>query len=191
MAESYELLPDNELVNLLKSSKKDSEMAFKVLYKRYAPIVNAYCMRVLNNKSDAEDIFQETFTRFYENVRPDHSSNNIIGFLIRIARNLCLNHKRNKREYISIEDYELNNQPNQDYEKKELLELITMALNLIDFEYREAFVLREYNDLSYSEIADICNISEINAKSRVFRAKQKIKNILMPYLKDISESNFR
>lgn len=188
MDKSYDLLPDNDLVKLLKGNKKEAEAAFNVLYKRYSPIVNAYCMKVLNNKQDAEDIFQETFIRFYKNVKPDHDANNILGFLLKIARNLCLNNKRDRREFISIEECQVNIQINQNYERKELLELINMALNLIEFEYREAFILREYNDLSYSEIAEICNISEINAKTRVFRAKQKIKNILSPYLKEITES---
>ncbi len=191
MDNNYESMPDSDLVKLLRENQKQAESAFNVIYKRYSPIVNAYCMKVLNNKQDAEDVFQETFIRFYKNVKPDHNSNNILGFLLKIARNLCLNQKRNRKEFLPIENYQINVQANQNYERKELLELINLALNLIEFDYREAFILREYNDLSYPEIAEICNISEINAKTRVFRAKQKIKNILSPYLKEITESKQR
>ena len=74
----------------------------------------------------------------------------------------------------------------QNYEQKELLDLITHSLELVDDDFREAFVLREYSGLSYKEIAEVTNITLANAKSRVFRAKQQIKTILKPYLKDLS-----
>ncbi|MFA7627267.1 MAG: sigma factor-like helix-turn-helix DNA-binding protein, partial [Candidatus Kapaibacterium sp.] len=64
---------------------------------------------------------------------------------------------------------------------------INRTIELLDEDHREAFVLREYNGLDYSQIAELCNISVVNAKSRVFRARQKIKSILQPYLKELSE----
>jgi RNA polymerase sigma-70 factor (ECF subfamily) len=80
---------------------------------------------------------------------------------------------------------ELMTEQNQQYENTELLQLITMSLDLIGFDYKEAFVLREWDGLSYNEIAELTGTSVENAKSRVFRAKQKIKDILAPYLKDL------
>jgi RNA polymerase sigma-70 factor (ECF subfamily) len=67
------------------------------------------------------------------------------------------------------------------------LNLITTALELLDPEHREAFVLRKYQDLSYQEIAEVTNTSETNARSRVHRAQQKIREILSPYLADIDQ----
>jgi RNA polymerase sigma-70 factor (ECF subfamily) len=64
--------------------------------------------------------------------------------------------------------------------------MITRSLDLLDDEYREAFILREYSGLSYKELAEVTGISVANAKSRVFRAKERIKHILKPVLKDLS-----
>jgi RNA polymerase sigma factor (sigma-70 family) len=69
----------------------------------------------------------------------------------------------------------------------ELLNLITTALELLDDDHREAFVLRKYDGLSFQEIAELTNITETNARSRVHRAQAKIRSILAPYLTDIEQ----
>ena len=183
---NYSAYSDSELVKLLRGEKRESEQAFNELYRRYSSMVHAYCLRILGSQEEAEDVFQETFIKFYNNVKAEHENPNIPGFLIKISRNICLNIKRDREPTVPIDDsMTFPIEPNQVYEKTELLELITMALELLDFDYREPFVLREYDDMSYEQIAEICNISVVNAKSRVHRAKLKIKDILMPYLKDL------
>ena len=74
---------------------------------------------------------------------------------------------------------------NKDHEKMELLYLISMALEVLDFIYKDAFLLREYYGLSYEEIAEVSEISLNNAKSRVFRAKIKIRKTLKPYISEL------
>jgi len=175
---------DEELVALLSEEKGVSEKAFQELYNRYSSMVHAYCLRVLNDQEQSEDFFQETFIRFFQHVQANHKATNIPGFLITIARNMCLNYKRDKRITVSLDGYDIRAERNQNYENKELLELITYALDLLDFDYREAFVLREYDGLPYNDIAEITGTTLTNAKSRVFRAKQKIKDILQPYLQE-------
>lgn len=175
---------DEELVALLNEDKSKAEKAFQELYNRYSSMVHAYCMRVLNDQELAEDFFQETFIKFFQHVKSNHQSSNVPGFLITIARNLLLNYKRDKRTLVSLDGIDVRTEKNQNYENRELLELITYAMDLLDFEYREAFVLREYDGLPYNEIAEITGTTLTNAKSRVFRAKQKIKEILQPYLQE-------
>ncbi|MBM2816757.1 MAG: hypothetical protein HW421_3519 [Ignavibacteria bacterium] len=182
---NYSAYSDVELVALLKGKKADCEAAFNELYKRYAAPVNAYCLRVLGVPEHAEDIFQETFIKFYQHVRSDYAQTNIQGFLIRIARNLCLNAKRDRKQTVPIEELDLWMHEINSYEKREFPDLLAMALDLLDLEYREAFVLREYDGFSYEEISKLCNITIPNAKTRVFRAKQKIKDILTPYMGNI------
>jgi RNA polymerase sigma-70 factor (ECF subfamily) len=176
---------DQELIELLNTDKSMAEAAFTEVYNRYSSIVHAYCYRIFNNRHRAEDIFQETFIKFYRKIETGFYAGNIPGFLITIARNLALNDKRDTKEIVNIENIDFVESTNFNYEQKELLDLITMSLDLLSFEFREAFVLREYDGLPYSEIATICGTSISNAKSRVFRAKQKIKTILAPYMKEI------
>lgn len=182
----YDKYSDAELVNLLREDKKVASAAFKVLYDRYSQLVHSYCLKVLGYDESAEDIFQETFIKFYNNCTKETKNFNIKGYLLTIARNLCLNAKRDQKENVSLDNLDYLYSDNQTYEQKELLDLITRTLDLLDEEHREAFVLREYGGLDYTEIAELCSITVINAKTRVFRAKQKIKTILMPYLKELS-----
>jgi RNA polymerase sigma-70 factor (ECF subfamily) len=176
---------DKELVKYLEGGKAHAEGAFNEIYRRYSGQLHAYCLRILGNRELAEDIFQDTFIRFFKNVRSSSIDTNIPGFLIKIARNLCLNYKRDKRPTVEFDNFSVFSEANQNYEDTELLKLITMALDLLDNDYREAFILREYDELPYNEIAAICGISVANAKSRAYRAKMKIKEILAPYLADL------
>lgn len=188
MRKRYSTYSDNELAEMM-SSKKTRHDAFKEIYERYSSNVHAYCFKILNNHELAEDIFQETFIRFFKNFDSSQSNVNIPAFLIIIAKNLCLNAKRDAKNNIPFDDVEYLLKDTQNYENRELLELIDRALELLENDLKEPFVLREYSGMNYDEIAEICEISQVNARTRVFRAKRKIKDILKPYLKEIRETD--
>jgi RNA polymerase sigma-70 factor, ECF subfamily len=169
------------------NSRKVSESAFQELYNRLSPRIYAYCRRVLNDSDSAQDIFQDTFVRFYNSAQVEREMTNVAAFLLRIARNLCLNAKRDTNyHHVSFEDYHASHEDSSQ-ENAELLDLIKNALELLPYDYREVFVLREYDGLSYAEIGEIIGITEATAKIRSFRAKQKIRDILAPYLEDLNK----
>ena len=188
MSNLYKKHTDVELVNLFNEESRIAEAAFTELYNRHSSMIHAYCVKVLDDRDAAEDVFQETFIRFFKNVKENPKVMNVPGFLITIARNLCLNQKRDKKQTVSVDDYEYVVKDYQNYEKKELLDLINRTLELLDDDLREAFVLREYSGMQYNEIAEATATSLVNAKSRVFRAKQKIRTILQPYLQDLQNN---
>ena len=185
MKKDYLSYTDEELLRMMEGSKQESDFAFRIIYDRYSPRLHAYCMRILNNREEAEDIFQETFVRFYQKVDSKQHQGSIQGFLITIARNLCLNSKRDKRETLELEEFHITMNGEDEHEQKEIFNLIRTALELIEFEYREPLVLRLYDGLSYEEIAEVCNITPENARKRVFRAKQKIKAIIEPNYREM------
>ena len=178
--------PDAELFARLTGNKEVAEAAFSELYARYSGRVYAYCLRFLGNRDEAQDVYQETFIRFYECARQDREMTNVPGFLLKIARNLCLNSRRNKKRTVEFEDYQFLVPP-RSAENSEFLQLITTALDMLPDEYREVFVLREYEGLSYAEIAEVVDASLSNVKVRIFRAKQKIRDILAPYIQEFSD----
>lgn len=187
MKKEFSYYSDSQLLSLLKGNKKNAEKAFTEIYNRYSPSVKAYCFCILRNKQKAEDVFQETFIKFFNAAVKDYSIENCKALLLTIARNLSLNSKRDNEELISIE--ELNSEIVEskfktisNYENSELFEMILSALNILDEKYKEAFILREFDGLQYSEIAELLNTSLTNAKSRVARAKLKLIDILTPYL---------
>lgn len=182
---NYSSYTDEELCGKIHAGGRVAEESFTELYNRYSSRIHAYCYRILSDRESAEDIFQETFVRLFQKAQSGDAITNAPGLLITIARNLCLNHKRGRKETVPIEDVEPFFGASPNYESKELLDMITRSLDLLDPEFREAFVLREYGGYSFGDIAELTGTTTANAKSRAFRAKQKIKEILLPYLKDI------
>lgn len=174
---------DTELYGLLQHNAAQAEQAFGELYARHQQWVFAYVLKVVGDEDDAKDVFQETFIRF---VRSAPSSKeavaNVPGLLMRIARNLCLNHVRDRKETVELDDLHLVSDQRGHYERDELLGLISTALDTLDVEYREAFVMRLYHDMSYDEIAEITKTTVPTAKNRVWRAKERIKHLLAPVL---------
>lgn len=183
---------DLELFYELTGEKHSAEAAFAELYRRHASRIFAYCHRIMGSYEQAQDAFQETFIRFYKSAQASRQMTNIAAYLLRIARNICLNTMRAVPHQIQestqiINEFHGASAP-YSLENKELLQLISMALELLPENYREVFVLREYDGFSYSEIAEILGQPTTTVKVRIFRAKQRIREILAPYLKDLSNT---
>ena len=175
-------LSDKELAALFSDNER-CEIAFAELYSRYSQRVYAYCLRVTGDHDDAGDIFQETFLHFFNAAKKLEAVDNVKGLIFKIARNLCLNFKRDKKNNVSIDDLQFLSEEDTS-DRQEMLNLITMALDTLPFVYKEAFILRQYQGYSYKEIAEISDDSIPAVKNRVWRAKEKIKQILAPYLKE-------
>ena len=183
----YDAYSDEELFDLLNKEKRHREKAFAELYSRYSARVYAYCRKFIGNIEEAEDVFQDTFVRFYQSSKDERIMTNVPAFILTIARNLCVNSLRREKNDLSFEEYMVGREP-RSLEKKELLELIKGAVENLPDDYREAFVLREYDGFSYNDIADITGAALSTVKVRIYRAKQKIKELLDPYMKDIAKS---
>jgi len=185
MSVSLEQYSDNELYYLLKSDTETAQKAFLEIYSRHSARIFAYCRRFLGNKEDANDVFQEAFVRFFQTASQDRVMTNVPAFILKIARNLCVNVRRRNKETTAFEDYMYSSHEKDD--KDELLKLIKMAMELLPEEFKEVFILREYDGLSYLEIADVTNTSLSSVKIRLFRAKKRIREILQPYLSEMSK----
>lgn len=178
---------DKELLELLNNSNKATcESAFAEIYSRYSSRLYSYCLKVMINSDDANDVFQETLIKFYNMRNQIDRNSNLIGFLLKMSRNICLNHKRTLKNYESIEDNQMI-AFDESMEDKELVEIIAKALEKLEFEQREIFVLRQYHGLSFSEIAEITHETVGTLRMRYLRAKEKLRKILSPYFTEISK----
>ncbi len=187
MAYNLEKFSDNDLYNLLSNGGKESEFAFLEIYRRYSGRIYAYCRRFLGNKEDAMDVFQDTFVRFYHSSKEVRQMSNLSAFLLRIAKNLCLNYLRQKKQSLEVEDYMSHIDIENQNDTNEMLKLIHDAINQLPDDYREIFILREYQGMSYNEIAQHLNISLSLVKVRLFRAKEKLREILAPVISELSK----
>jgi RNA polymerase sigma-70 factor, ECF subfamily len=184
MSKSINKYSDSELLELLRGDKKQSEAAFTVLYNRYSSKVFSYCKCILFENEQSKDIFQETFIKFYKSASEGAYFSNVLGYLIKIARNLCLNYKRDKKVHLSIDEFDIFIDEVSIRDEKELFELVLMAIDLMDLKHKEVFVMNKIDGISYEEISEILDISLSAVRSRVKRSKMKIIEILEPYLKD-------
>jgi RNA polymerase sigma-70 factor, ECF subfamily len=154
--------------------------AFTKIYLRYRERVYAYALRVLSNPEDAEDLFQEVFFRVYARAKSFQEERSLGGWIFTIAHNLCMNKIRDRKPQDSLEDITLYVEPapslGEDWQA-----LIAHAMSLLPLEQREVIILREYEGLSYSEITDILHTSIPAVKSRLYRAKGKLRELLAPY----------
>ena len=177
-------IKDEQLFLLMAKEDKISFLAFEELYNRYSAKIYTYIRKILNNSPASDDIFQETFIRFYEFSKKSKNMTNVIGFLIKTARNLCLNEKKLKNSsHLDISNFNFAYY-DKSYEKKEINELVDIGLDALPEKYREVLVLREFMDFSYQEIADILGISMPVVRIRIFRAKSKLREFLAPFLNE-------
>lgn len=137
--------------------------------------------------AQAEDIFQDTFINFLKAIENNHNIENVLGYLLKIARNNTINHKKtiafNTIFEEIVEDFHSSNQ-DEKYESKEMLEIINKALDLLTEENKEAFVLQVYEGMSYQEIANLTNLPISTIRNRIVRAKMKLREILEPILNE-------
>ncbi|MFC2131315.1 RNA polymerase sigma factor [Bacteroidota bacterium] len=186
MEQKLEQKSDEELFQLLGSDKETAERAFTELYNRYSGQVYAFCRRFIGHREEAQDIFQETFIRFHQTIDKNMTMTNVLGYLLTIARNLCYNIKRDEKYTVTYEDYLSVTDDNRN-ETDELLNLVKRGIELLPKDIRELFILREYDGLSYSEIAEITESNMNTVKVKLFRAKKKLRKILEPYMEDLSD----
>ncbi len=180
-------IEDLALYQFLKD-ERTKEAAFKELYSRHSARIFAYCTRILGSRDLADDIFQDTFLSFLKSAEQEREMTNVPAFLLRIARNLCLNKKRELRKsYVSIDDIDLGYN-DRTIENREMTDIVVRAMDLLPDEHREAIVMQTYNGMSYNEIADFCGVPMTTVRNWIARGKRKLKEIIEPYYA-VSEKN--
>ena len=177
---------DKELCEALREGGESREQAFAELYRRYASRIYQYARRILNRDAEAEDILQETFLKFLNILKKETVIENVPAYLLRIARNLSLRVGSKKQLTVPIEDYHaiFEEAP---MEADETSQILTMSLDLLPKEHREALVLQVYGGLSYIEIAEVMGVPMTTVRNWIVRAKDKMRKIVAPYFQDSAE----
>lgn len=177
---------DSELLALAHSDASLCDAVFSEVYDRHSKRMYAYALRVTGRGDDANDLMQECFIRFYHAFRKT-AIDNCGGYLMRTIRNLCLNHKRDTKLHEEYSDDMTGEQLNANLEEKDLLAAVAKGLQRVSFDLREVFVLRYYHSMEYEEIAAITGESINTVRTRVWRAKEKLKHILLPIIREVNE----
>jgi len=138
---------------------------------------------MLIDSGAAEDATQETFIKMSQNISSLQNTNAFLPWLFCIARNEVLMYlRRNKRNGIHNDKTVWDETtPFEIVVSTETTELVKKTLQNLKSEYREVLVLREYEQLSYQQIAEITGDTESSVKSRLFKARKALTKRLKEY----------
>jgi RNA polymerase sigma-70 factor (ECF subfamily) len=158
------------------------------LVRRYQRRVYAVAFRIVRRHDVADDVTQEAFLRAHRALARFDLSRPFGPWVGRIAANLAINEQRSPRareEELPEAHNELPAKdagPLQGLLEHEASEVLEQALDRLPQEQRAVFVLRVTEDLSYQEIAQTLGISPGTVMSRLSRAREKLRGLLLPYL---------
>ena len=181
---------------LLERIKAGDEAVFKELFEAHHAAVFNLCFRMLGDLQETEDITQEVFFKAFLKLSKFRGESEIFTWLYRIAVNLCLNHQRRKRykKILSLDFLiEKGNQQAGDQGKGPMEELtrieekllIKKSIDSLPKNQRIAVVLNHYEGLPYGEISEVMGLSVSSVRSLLYRAKQRLQNILSSSLNNI------
>ncbi len=162
------------------------DSAFLELYARYeAPLLH-YCLKMCPDRRVAEDAFQEVWTRVFE-LRAKHTVvTRFQRLLFRMARNICLNALRSEwvrnRDTVDVDTVDVEAPAETAREDEELRALISSALGKLPVEQREVFVLHEYCNFTYEEIAGMLGRTLTNVKTTGFRSRMRLRQLVASWL---------
>lgn len=171
---------DTELVQLLHNGDRQ---AFADLYEHHKAAIYRYCLRMLIDSNATEDATQETFIKMFAGIKGLKNTESFLPWLFSIARNEVMMHiRRNRRNDVHSDENIWDKQTPYDLTvAAETTEIVQRLLQNLKSEYREVILLREYEQLSYTQIAEITGDSESSVKSRLFKARKALTKRLKEY----------
>ncbi len=152
--------------------------AFGELIRRHQDFVYGAVLRVVKNPTQAEDIAQEAFLRAYRGLADFRGDAQVRSWLYRIATNLSMNAVTRKREYPTEElpERPVGDGPARALEASELRAHLREAIAELPDDLRVPLVLREYDELSYQEIADTTGLPLNTVRTRILRARRALRD---------------
>lgn len=172
---------------LVKRAKKGDSRAFDLLVLKYQGRVAQLVSRYVNNAAEVEDVTQEAFIKAYRALSKFRGDSAFYTWLYRIAANAAKNHLvalgRRPTTDLALDDsesYEVpgrlkdNESPDEVIMGQQLEAVISQAIDALPLELKAALTLREFEGLSYDEIAEVLECPIGTVRSRIFRAREAI-----------------
>jgi RNA polymerase sigma-70 factor (ECF subfamily) len=182
---------------LVAAAKNGSSHAFEVLVERHARRIRCAAQRVTGNREDAEDVVQQTFQKAFIHLRDFEGRSSFSTWLTRVAINegLMLRRKSRMLREVSIDGKDANEEiappldtpdsspdPEASYSHREWGRMLSSAMEELSPRIRTAIQLRELDERSIKESAQMMGVSVPAAKSRVLRGRRKLRQTLNRYL---------
>lgn len=182
---------DKELVRRV---RRGDAAAFDLLYLRYQHKVQALLARYLTRHQDVEDIAQETFIKAYRALPRFRGESAFYTWLYRIAVNTAKNHLAARPQRVQTVELDAEDAdggelaaalrqedgPEDAAQSDELKAAIDAAIAALPEDLRSALTLREFNGLSYAQIAEVLDCPVGTVRSRIFRARAAVDAAIRP-----------
>jgi RNA polymerase sigma-70 factor, ECF subfamily len=188
---------------LVAAAKKGDLSAFEELVSRYERKIFRLTMNITGNREDAEDAMQDAFLKSYSHLKDFEGNSRFYTWLVRIAANEALMRLRKRRpnqfsldEPVETEDDLMPREiqdwgpgPDQRFAQTEMREILNKVIGELEPDYRIVFQLRDVDDLSTEETAEAVGISVPAVKSRLLRARLKLREKLTKYFQQGDGAN--
>jgi RNA polymerase sigma-70 factor (ECF subfamily) len=189
--------PDQELVLIARVCSGETQLFYELIcpYERRVYVAAA---SVLQNKADAEEAAQEAFLKAFVHLHSFRGDAKFSTWLIQIAVNEARGKRRKDHKFLydsideKAEDEESDyypkdfadwrDTPSENLQRAELRTALRNAIASLVPSYREVFVMRDIQDLSIAETAEVLQISQALVKTRLLRARLKVRDALAPGL---------
>ena len=187
---------------LVAAAKSGDTAAFEELVERYERKIFRLTMNITRNKEDAEDAMQDAFMKSYSHLKDFDGDSRFYTWLVRIAANEALMRLRKRRpnqfsidepiegeeDLMPVELEDWGPSPEQRFAQTEMREILSGVIDELEPDYRTVFALRDVEELSTEETAKALGISVPAVKSRLLRARLKLRQKLNRYFRQ-GESN--
>ena len=184
---------DEQLI--LDFQNTDNTQALEILFSRYKSAIFNFCYRLLQNRADAEDTTADVFITLFAKKYALRPNAKFSTWLYTVAKNNCFNKLRKRKRmrsfffenkqsggYESWDPPAKNALPPEEAKQQEEADLVRQAVDELPPNMKEAIILREYQKLSYNQIAAILDCSLDNVKVLIFRARARLRSSLAELL---------
>jgi RNA polymerase sigma-70 factor, ECF subfamily len=183
--------------------KAGSEEAYSWLIGEFHQPIYGLIYRIVNDPSDAADTTQEVFLKVFRGMKHFHGESSLKTWIYRIALHEAANRRRwwfrHKAQETPIDplgvgEYELNGDgrlvdqgesPFENFAHAEVRDAVEKALQQVPEPYRTALILRDLEEMSYEEIAEVLGISLGTVKSRITRGRDALRRKLTAYVREV------
>jgi len=165
---------------LVRDCLEGNRGAFATLIEKYEKPIYNLAFRMAQDREDARDLTHTVFLKAYEHLASFNSDHRFYSWLYRIAVNECLNFVERRRPAEPVDDrLEAGGRnPEDAAHGGEICRGVQQALMMLKPDHRAVLVLRHFLDCSYAEMAVVLEIPEKTVKSRLFTARQQLKETL-------------
>ncbi|MFC1628224.1 RNA polymerase sigma factor [Gemmatimonadota bacterium] len=185
--------------SLLGQYRAGREEAFTLLFRRYSRRLFGYVLGIVHDQDLADDIIQKVFVKLARRPEVFEPRASFSSWIHQVARNAALDALKSSRNRLKREsrDHTIEGEftepvvpvesqhPGEGVRNDLIRSLVSRAIERLEGPKREALVLREYSELSYSEIAKITGRSLATIKQDIYQARQAIRAELAPHLERI------